>query len=58
MLVLLATPVPLFDGVRPNPETTPDYLSALDTQLARISKSHGAGTIAVEFLQITTHARR
>jgi predicted Ser/Thr protein kinase len=58
MLVLLATPVPLFEGVRPDSEAAPDYLRALDTQLERISKSHGAGTVAVDFLQITTHAKR
>ena len=58
MLVLLTTPVPLFDGLRPDAEAGPDYLRALDGQLARISKSHGAGAIAVEFLQITTRAKR
>jgi hypothetical protein len=57
MLVLLATPVPMFDGLRPGSEPAPDYLRALDSQLARISKSHGAGAIAVEFLQVTTHAK-
>jgi hypothetical protein len=57
MLVLLATPVPLFDGLRADSETAPDYLRALDSQLARISKSHGANTIAVDFLPITTHAK-
>jgi predicted Ser/Thr protein kinase len=58
MLVLLATPVPLFDGVRPDSEAGPEYLHALDTQLAQIGKSHGAGAIGVDFLQITTHAKR
>jgi hypothetical protein len=48
----------MFDGLRPGSEAAQDYLQALDNQLGRISKSHGAGTIAVEFLQITTHARR
>jgi hypothetical protein len=57
MLVLLATPVPLFDGLRPDSETAPEYLRALDSQLARISKSHGAGAIAVDFLPITTHPK-
>jgi hypothetical protein len=57
MLVLLATPVPLFDSLRPDSETAPEYLRALDSQLARISKSHGAGAIAVDFLQITTHPK-
>jgi hypothetical protein len=58
MLVLLATPVPLFDSVRPDSEAGPAYLRALDEQLARIAKSHGAGAVAVEFMQITTHAKR
>jgi hypothetical protein len=58
MLVLLATPVPLFDAQRPDSEAGPAYLAALDSQLARISKSHGAAAIAVDFLQITTHAKR
>jgi predicted Ser/Thr protein kinase len=57
MLVLLATPVPLFADVRPDSEAGPVYLRGLDEQLARIAKSHGAGAIAVEFLQITTHAK-
>jgi hypothetical protein len=57
MLVLLATPVPLFDGVRPDSEAGPVYLRALDEQLTRIARSHGTGAIAVEFLQITTHAK-
>jgi predicted Ser/Thr protein kinase len=58
MLVLLATPEPLFDGQRPDSEAGPAYLAALDSQLGRISKSHGAAAIAVDFLQITTHAKR
>jgi len=58
MLVLLATPVPLFDNVRPDTEAGRGYLQALETQLDRVAKSHGAGSIAVEFLQITTHAKR
>jgi hypothetical protein len=58
MLVLLATPVPLFETQRPDSEVGPAYLAALDSQLGRISKSHGAAAIAVDFLQITTHAKR
>ena len=58
MLVLLATPVPLFDKLRPDAEAGADYLRALDTQLDRIAKAHGTGVVAVEFLQITTHAKR
>ena len=58
MLVLLATPVPLFDKPRPDAEAGQDYLRALETRLDGIAKAHGAGSIAVEFLQITTHPKR
>ena len=58
MLVLMATPVPLFDAVRPDAEDGAVYLRALDARLAGVAKAHGAGAIAVDFLQITTHARR
>jgi hypothetical protein len=57
MLVLLATPVPLFDRLRPDSESGEDYLRALDNQLAQIGKAHGAGAIGVDFLQITTRKR-
>ncbi|CAH0224130.1 Serine/threonine-protein kinase PK-1 [Massilia sp. Bi118] len=58
MVVLMATPEPLFGGVRANPESGADYLRALDEQLARVAKSHGAAAVTVEFLQITTHPKR
>jgi eukaryotic-like serine/threonine-protein kinase len=58
MLVLLATPVPAFDQLRPPSEPGADYLRELDQQLARISKERGAASVAVNFLQITTTARR
>ena len=58
MLVLVATPVPLFDAVRPDAEDRTAYLRALDERLGSIARAHGAGAIAVDFLQITTHARR
>jgi predicted Ser/Thr protein kinase len=63
MLVLVTTSVPLFDGVRPNgvrpdAEPGPTYLRALDERLAAIAGAHGPGAVAVDFLQITTHARR
>lgn len=56
MLVLVTTSVPLFDGLRPDAEPGSAYLRALDERLAAIAGAHGA--IAVDFLQITTHARR
>jgi hypothetical protein len=58
MLVLLATPVPLFDALRPESEPAHGYLRALDRQLAHISKTNGPGSVAVDFLQISTRAKR
>jgi hypothetical protein len=58
MLVLLTTPVPSFDGLRPPTEPAADYLRALDERLARIAREHGAGAVAVDFLRISTSARR
>ncbi|MVW59045.1 protein kinase [Massilia sp. NEAU-DD11] len=56
MLVLVTTSVPLFEGLRPDAEPGSAYLRALDERLAAIARAHGA--IAVDFLQITTRARR
>lgn len=58
MLVMVATPVPLFEGLRPEAETAGDYLSALEKQLARLSHAHGAGKVAVDIIQISTRSRR
>jgi len=58
MLVLVTTSVPLFDAVRPDAEPGPTYLRALDERLARIARTQGAGAVAVDFLQISTQARR
>jgi predicted Ser/Thr protein kinase len=58
MLVLVTTPVPLFDVVRPDAESGPVYLRALEDRLAAIAGAHGQGAVAVDFLQIMTHARR
>ena len=58
MLVLLATPVPVFGQLRPPAEPAGDYLRELDQQLARISKERGASAVAVDFLPIMTSARR
>jgi hypothetical protein len=58
MLVLIATPMPLFDTVRPDAEPGPAYLRALEERLAKIDRARGPGVIAVDFLQIATHPRR
>jgi serine/threonine protein kinase len=58
LLVLLATPVPLFNGLRPESEPANAYLRALDRRLAQVRKTNGPGAIAVDFLQISTRAKR
>jgi hypothetical protein len=50
--------VPPFNGLRPEAESGADYLRALDRQLAQISKVRGIGAVAVDFLQISTRAKR
>jgi hypothetical protein len=58
LLVLVTTPVPLFDKMRPVTEPRAEYLADVARQLQRIGARSGAGKIGVEFLQITTRARR
>jgi eukaryotic-like serine/threonine-protein kinase len=58
LIVLLATPVPLFDGVRPEVERGADYLKMIEKRLGDIAAKHGADRIAVDFVQITTRERR
>ncbi|MEO7497755.1 MAG: protein kinase [Massilia sp.] len=57
LLVLMTTPVPLFDGLRPVSESRADYLPAVARQLKRIGARNGADKIAVDFLQIATRPR-
>ncbi|WP_174966834.1 serine/threonine protein kinase [Burkholderia lata] len=56
MIVLLVTPAPLFDGMRPPSEPRAAYLAAIDRQLKLFEAKYGAGRIAADFIQITTHA--
>ena len=58
LLVLVTTPVPLFATPRPVSESRADYLAAVAQQLAQIDARNGNGTIAVDFLQIHTRARK
>lgn len=58
LVVLVATPAPLFDKLRPESESATDYLGAVQKQLAQLSSRHGADRIAVDFVQITTRARK
>jgi hypothetical protein len=56
-IVLLTTPVPLFDALRPESESRADYLRAVEQRLRQIAAKHGADKIAADFVQITTHPR-
>lgn len=58
LVALLITPAPLFDGLRPESEASGDYLRAVEKQLARMASNYGRDKIAVDFVQITTQARK
>ena len=58
LIVLLVTPVPLFEGMRPEAEVAADYLQAVDKQLKQIAAKHGRDRIMVDFLQVRTKARK
>ena len=58
MIVLLATPAPLFEGLRPEAEHAQDYLRVLEKQLAQLDAKHGRDRIVADFLQITTKPRK
>ncbi|NKJ49672.1 protein kinase [Burkholderia sp. SG-MS1] len=57
MVVLLITPVPLFDKPRPESESRADYLRALDTRLTQIGGKYGQDHIVADFASITTKPR-
>ena len=57
LAVLVATPVPLFDTLRPETEPRAGYLAETAARLERIRARSGAGAVAVEFLPFTTKAR-
>ena len=58
LVVLVTTPVPLFDGPRPVSEPAAGYLADIARRLERIHATGGTGRIAVEFLQIHTSPRK
>jgi len=57
LIVLLATPAPLFDALRPEAEPRQDYLRALDRQLGPMAAKYGEDHIGADMAQISTHAR-
>lgn len=56
IVALVTTPAPLFEALRPEVEPGADYLRAMEQRLARAGA--GAGNIAVDFVQISTRARK
>jgi eukaryotic-like serine/threonine-protein kinase len=57
LIVLLATPVPLFGQAGPEYGASADYLRAVEKQLGPISAKFGRERIMVDFVRITTKAR-
>jgi serine/threonine protein kinase len=58
LIVLVAAPAPLFDTIRPESESGADYLRAVEKQLGQMARKYGQERIAVDFVQITTKARK
>jgi serine/threonine protein kinase len=58
LIVLLLTPKPLFDPVRPEVESRAEYLQLLRKQLAQMEGKPGADRIVADFVQITTRPRK
>jgi eukaryotic-like serine/threonine-protein kinase len=58
MVLLLTTPVPLFDSARPESESRADYLRAVERNLAQMAGKYGRDKIAADFIQITTRPRQ
>jgi len=58
LIVLLVTPAPLFDGLRPESESTSDYLQAVESRLKQLTEKYGAEKISADFVQVTTRGRR
>ncbi|MFP4894462.1 protein kinase domain-containing protein [Paraburkholderia sp. EG304] len=54
MVVLVVTPVPLFDKLRPESEARADYLRALETRLKQIGGQYGQDRLLADFAPITT----
>jgi hypothetical protein len=57
LVVLVTTPVPLFETLRRESEPGADYLANVATNLAQIRARSGSGKIGVEFLPVAIKAR-
>jgi eukaryotic-like serine/threonine-protein kinase len=58
LIVLLVTPAPLFEGLRPESESTAGYLQAVEGRLKQLADKYGAEKISADFVQITTRGRK
>ncbi|MBI1890558.1 MAG: protein kinase [Burkholderiales bacterium] len=58
MIVLITTPAPLFTGMRPEVEPGTAYLQSVEKQLAQLASKYGAERIGVDFVRITTSAKK
>jgi eukaryotic-like serine/threonine-protein kinase len=57
LIVLLITPAPLFDAVRPASEPAAEYLKAAEKQLQLMATKQKSNKIVADFVQITTKAK-
>jgi hypothetical protein len=57
MVVIMATPEPLFDAMRKEYESQKDYLPALKRRLAQIAEKEGEDKVAADILLIRTKDR-
>lgn len=56
MIVVVLTPAPLFDTMRPDSEPRAGYLAAMNERLKQIGEKYGPARIGVDYAQITTRA--
>jgi hypothetical protein len=57
LVVLLITPAPLFDSLRPESEARADYLRVLDARLKQMAAKYGQERIVADIAPITSKAR-
>lgn len=58
LIILVVAPAALFEGARPDAEAKDTYLPILKKRLDQAAEKFGSDKIAVDFVQITTRARK
>ncbi|SAL68789.1 serine/threonine protein kinase [Caballeronia humi] len=58
LVVLVTTPAPLFDTLRPGSEPKADYLRAVESRMTQLAGKYGRDHVAVDIVQISTQARK